>query len=120
MNEQALPNLSATLRYTVFDELTGVPRFGSVEARFGSISLRRSSAYDLDNNSCTGTVENAGSATYQRESANASRSASIIRCIRWAESDWSDASSNPSRIFKAINAVIPCPLGGHSKTRYPR
>src|SRR4026209_355681 len=120
MNEQALPNLSTTLRYTVLDELTGVPRFGSMTACFRSINLRRSFAYSFDNNSLIGIFENAGSATYQRESANASRMASIIKCIFSIESASREDRSNPSRIFNAIKAVIPCPFGGHSWTRYPR
>src|SRR5512141_3214250 len=114
MNEQALPNLSTTLRYTVFDELTGVPCRGSMVARLRSINLRRSFAYSLESNSFNGIFENLGSATCQRESAKARRKASITRCSRSVERDARALRSNPSRMFKAINAVMPCPLGGHS------
>src|SRR6185503_8637204 len=84
------------------------------------INFLRVSAYSLDSNSCMGMFEKAGSATYQPASANASRMASIIKCNRSVESEGEEVRSRPSRIFKAINAVIPWPLGGHSKTRYPR
>src|SRR5512134_3705750 len=114
MNEQALPTLSMTLRYTVSEELTGVPRLGSKVACVGSISLRRSSAYSFDSNSLIGILEKAGSATYQRESAKARRMASIIKCNFSTDNDFNEARSKPSRMFNAINAVMPCPLGGHS------
>ena len=83
-------------------------------ARFRSINRRRSREYSLESNSCTGTLENFGSATYQRESAKARRRASIIKCRRSVERGASALKSNPSRIFRASRAVIPCPLGGHS------
>src|SRR6266540_7530022 len=114
MNEHAFPNLSTTLRYTVPDEETGVPRFGSIVARFVSINFRRSLAYSFDNNFFTGIFENFGSATYQRESAKARRNDSITRCKRSVESESSAPRSNPSKMFNASSAVMPCPLGGHS------
>src|SRR5690349_11756477 len=114
MNEHAFPDLSTTLRYTVPEDETGVPRFGSTLARLRSINLRRSFAYSFDNNSFIGIFENVGSATYQRASAKARRTASIIRCRRSVESEASSLKSKPSRMFNAISAVIPCPLGGHS------
>src|SRR6266508_6057041 len=114
MNEHAFPNLSTTLRYTVPEEETGVPCFWSIVARFLSINLHRSLAYSFDNNSSTGTFENFGSATYQRESAKARRKASIMRCSRSVEREASALRSNLSKMFNAISAVMPCPLGGHS------
>src|SRR6266508_2177631 len=120
MNEHAFPNLSTTLRYTVPEDETGVPRFGSIVARFVSINLRRPFAYSFDSNSSIGTFENFGSATYQRESAKARRNDSIMRCSRSVEREPSALKSNPFKIFNAINAVIPCPLGAHSFTLNPR
>src|SRR3990172_12642454 len=120
MNEHAFPNLSTTLRYTVLEDETGVPCRKLSVACCVLISLRRSVAYSFDNNSSTGIFEKAGSATYQRESAKASRMASIIKCIFSVDNDSRDARSNPSRIFNAIKAVMPCPFGGHSYTRNPR
>src|SRR5262245_20925692 len=114
MNEHALPHLSATLRYTVSEDETGVPRFWSTVARFLSISFRRSFAYSFDNSFLTGMFENLGSATYQLASAKASRMVSINMCRRSVDNDSRDAISKPSKIRSAISAVMPCPFGGHS------
>src|SRR5690349_3766277 len=102
MKEQAFPNLSTTLRYTVPEEETGVPRCGSSVARLTSINLRRSLAYSFDNNSFIGIFENVGSETYQRESAKAIRNDSRMRCNRSVARGSKLLSSNPSKIFNAI------------------
>ena len=119
--ETAQPAASTTWKLTVLLCCSGAPRCASAVALAGSIRARRAATYAGESSASVGTCTCSGSATNQRESAKARRSASISgwRCAAEPCAAEPTAGVRPSSIASAASAVRPCPLGAHSYTSTP-